>query len=75
MSTERFPIWYEFGQHPDGTVDIADTDGDVMIKVPRADAEKLIEARNHFCNLAERFLQKNPRCLPEQNKWNNKYKL
>lgn len=39
MSIERFPIWFEFGTGDNGgngTVDIADTEGDVMIRVPQA---------------------------------------
>lgn len=75
MSTERFPVWFEFGKHSDGTVDIADVEGDVFIRVPAQLATQLIEARNYFCSLAETFLRDNPQCLPEANKWNHKYKI
>lgn len=40
--------WFVFGEHPDGTVDVADSEGDVLTGVSRADAERLMAARDAF---------------------------
>jgi hypothetical protein len=50
--TERYR-WFVFGEHPDGAVDIADLDGDVLTKVPRALAERLCAAHNQALDLLE----------------------
>lgn len=39
-------LWFEFGRHPDGCVDIANADGDVLCGLPHDLAERIIEAHN-----------------------------
>lgn len=61
---ERFPRWFEFGGHPDGTsVDIADTAGDVFEKVPREIAIELIRARNAYVDALVDIFTRHPEAL------------
>jgi len=52
MGTEIARRWFIFGESAD-RVDIADTEGDVICGVPRADAERLIATHDAICDLAE----------------------
>lgn len=56
--TTMFNHWMIFGEHPDGTVDIADSDQDIIQRVPKHIAEQVIEARSRFCNEMETLLRK-----------------
>ena len=49
-------IWFEFGVHPDGTVDVSDSNGDVVIGCPKTVADKLIELRWKFISDVEKIL-------------------
>lgn len=40
--------WFIFGEYPDGRVDISDGEHDVHEGIGRAEAEKLIAARNYL---------------------------
>jgi hypothetical protein len=42
-----------FGEHPDGRVDVADVDGDVVTLVARPEAEALIQRYNHLVDMIE----------------------
>lgn len=44
--------WFIFGGK-EGLVDIADPDGDVIVNVPLATAERIIRARDIFCGELE----------------------
>jgi len=41
-------VWFLFGEHEDGTVDISNGTDDVFIKLPLKQALKLIEIRSRF---------------------------
>lgn len=45
--------WMIFGVHPDGSVDIADSDQDIFTRVPPETAERIISVRNAFCQFIE----------------------
>lgn len=49
--TDLFSIWYIFGEHPDGWVDIANPAGDVFTKVPKDVAERIVAARQKFVDV------------------------
>lgn len=42
--------WFVFGGREDGTVDISYTNGDIFIGVTPEKAERIIKARNEFCD-------------------------
>ncbi len=48
--------WFEFGTHAEGTVDISDSFGDVIIATSTEKAWRIIKARNEFCNVLVREL-------------------
>jgi hypothetical protein len=49
--TTVFNRWMIFGEHPDGIhVDIHDGTEDIITRIPREKAERLIAARNVFIN-------------------------
>jgi hypothetical protein len=48
--TPMFAHWVIFGTHPDGRVDISDGNQDILTRVPRPNAQKILEARNAFVN-------------------------
>lgn len=43
-------IWYEFGIHSDGCVDVAQENGDVFEHVPKDVAVRVSAARDKFLN-------------------------
>ena len=45
---EAVGIWIIFGEHRDGTVDVADQQKDVFTSLPRDKAEKLVELQEEF---------------------------
>lgn len=50
---ERFGgQWRIFGEHPNGLVDVANTNGDVICGVTREDAERAIELFNRVLGFA-----------------------
>ena len=51
---EETPVcnrWFIFGEYPDGTVTITDGTADILEYVPRAEAERIVEARNAFVDV------------------------
>ena len=59
--TRELAMWFVFGTHPDGTVDVVDPFGDVLVKVPPEMAARLIKARDAFCQAIEEELCRFPR--------------
>ena len=45
---EAFPTWFIFGEHKDGKVDLSDGDDDVVTRITREDAEKLMKLRDNL---------------------------
>ncbi len=45
---ETVGVWFVFGEHMDGTVDVSDGTRDVATKVPRDLADKLIALQAEF---------------------------
>ena len=43
-------LWFIFGEHPDGRVDIADSEGDVLTHVKKSEAERAIKLHNAAVN-------------------------
>ena len=43
---ENFPTWFIFGEYKDGRVDVNDGDRDIVTKISREEAEKLIKIRD-----------------------------
>ena len=41
-------IWFIFGEHKDGKVDLANSDGDIFTHLTKEQADKIIEARVKF---------------------------
>lgn len=41
-------LWFIFGEHTDGCVDVSDGRDDVFEHIPRAKAERLVELRAEF---------------------------
>lgn len=48
--TPRLARWFIFGQFLDGTVGITDADTSIFDRVPRDVAERIIAARDVFCD-------------------------
>ena len=40
------PAWFIFGEHADGAVDVCDKNGEVLFRLPRDVAERLIRERD-----------------------------
>lgn len=55
-------VWFIFGETPTH-VDISDGN-DVLVKVPRAEAQAIIDAHNTTVSLVEALVQKHPECIP-----------
>lgn len=49
--TPMFARWFVFGRFDDGTVSICSGDTDIFDRVPADVAEKIIKARNEFCDV------------------------
>lgn len=60
---ERFPRWFEFGEHPDGCVDLADTHGDVITGISKETAQRLQRARNAYVDALIEAFQADPDAL------------
>lgn len=60
---ERFPRWFEFGEYPDGRVDLADTNGDVITGISKETAERLQRARNAYVDALIGAFQADPDAL------------
>jgi hypothetical protein len=60
---ERFPRWFEFGVHPDGRVDLADRDGDVITGISAETAAKLLEARTQYVDAMIEIFFEDPEAL------------
>lgn len=58
------PIWFIFGVHDDGRVDIARADNDVLVRVPREQAEKIVELHNQLVTLIEDVVREHKDCIP-----------
>lgn len=52
--------WFEFGTHPSGNVDIADSDGDIIVDIPKEIAEELITLRWEFIDRVAVILSREP---------------
>lgn len=61
---KHYPVWFVFGQRPDGTVDINDGTNDVLVKVPKDGADQIIEAHNKVVSLVETLVQQRRECIP-----------
>lgn len=49
--------WFVFGESTSGEfVDVADSEGDVLLSVPKAAAQEIIEARNQFLDVLLKHL-------------------
>ncbi len=48
--------WFEFGTRAEGTVDISDNFGDVIIATSPEKASRIIKARDEFCDILVREL-------------------
>jgi hypothetical protein len=61
---EKFPIYFVFGEHDDGRVDIASAADDTIATVTREHAEVLIQQHNilvqALCDLAQAFNKADP---------------
>jgi topoisomerase IA-like protein len=55
---ERFGIYFEFGEHGDGRVDIASSQNDTVATVTREHAKNLIEDRNSLRHMLVRLALK-----------------
>lgn len=55
--TPMFARWFIFGEHEDGTVDVASPQGDVFVRMDRSSAERVIEARDAFCDAVLKALR------------------
>lgn len=49
-----FADWFIFGEYGDGSVDIAHVGGDIIERIPRDKAKRIIAARDQFLAECER---------------------
>lgn len=47
---EKVGVWFIFGEHPDGGVDITDGDKDIFTGIDYETAEKLCDLQDEFRN-------------------------
>lgn len=54
---EAVGVFFEFGVHPDGRVDVATQDGDKFCGLPKAVAREVIDAQAEFREKLYRILE------------------
>ena len=55
---EEFKIWFIFGRHLDGRVDVSDLEGDIVTNITQKEAERIINERTKLINAYENNLMK-----------------